>query len=92
MSITRDDVRTIARLARLELSDTEVERFQGELETILEYVARLEALDAGAAAEADPADQPLREDVAAPWPDVEPLHAETPDFEDGFYRVPRTVE
>ena len=92
MPISQDDVRHIARLARLELSDDEAARFQVELSTILEYVAQLDALEAGIATESPPPDQPLRDDVVEPWPDVRPLHDEAPHFEDGFYRVPRVVE
>ena len=92
MSISADDVRHIARLARLDLSEEEEARFRVELSTILEYVAQLDALEAGTAAEPPPPDQPLREDVVEPWPDVRPLHDEAPDFEGGYYRVPRVVE
>ncbi|MFN2421007.1 MAG: Asp-tRNA(Asn)/Glu-tRNA(Gln) amidotransferase subunit GatC [Gemmatimonadota bacterium] len=90
--ISDSDVRHIARLARLELSDDEVARFQVELSTILEYVAQLDTLEAGTAGEPPVADQPLRDDVVETWPDVRPLHDEAPDFEDGYYRVPRVVE
>ncbi len=92
MTISSDDVRAIAHLARLDLSDAEVERFQAELSTILDYVARLSELDAGRAAEPADPDHPLRGDDPEPWPDVAPLHAEAPDFADGFFRVPRVVE
>lgn len=92
MSISADDVRHIARLARLELSNHEVARFQAELSKILEYVAQIEALEAGPAAEPPGADQPLRGDIVETWPDVRPLHDEAPEFVDGTYRVPRVVE
>jgi len=45
MTITPDDVRHIAALARLELSDEEVERFTGELSAIVDYIARMNAVD-----------------------------------------------
>ena len=92
MPISADDVRHIARLARLELSDEEVGRFQAELSKILEYVVQLESLEAGGASEPPPPDQPLRDDIVEPWPDVLPLHDEAPAFVDGTYRVPRVVE
>ena len=85
MTISSDDVRAIAHLARLDLSDAEVERFQAELSTILDYVARLAELDAGRAAEPADPDQPLRGDDPEPWPDVAPLHAEAPDCAQGAY-------
>lgn len=92
MTISAADVRHIARLARLDLTDEEVARFQDELSKILDYVAQLDGLDAGEAAEPPAPDQPLRDDVVEPWPDVRPLHDEAPDFRDGTYRVPRVVE
>ncbi|MDX6479043.1 MAG: hypothetical protein QOG29_1630, partial [Gaiellaceae bacterium] len=44
MSISRDEVLHVARLARLELSDTEVERFQEQLSAILEAVSKVQEL------------------------------------------------
>ena len=75
MTVSPEEVRHIARLARLELSDGEVERFRRELTTILAYVEKLEELEAAPAAEPAEPDQPLRDDVLAPWPDVAALHA-----------------
>jgi len=92
VNVTPDDVRHIARLARLELTDEEVERFRRELSTILAYVEKLEELEAGSAAEPPRPDQPLREDELAEWADLAPLHEAAPHFEAGFFRVPRVIE
>lgn len=92
MSITAADVRHIARLARLDLSDEEVERFVGELSKILDYVAQLEEVETEGSVEPEAPDSPLRPDVTEPWPDVEPLREEAPDFEAGYVEVPRVVE
>lgn len=43
--LTRDDVLKLARLARLHLSDEEVERFQDEITAILGYVEQLQSVD-----------------------------------------------
>jgi len=43
--LTRDDVLKLARLARLDLTDEEVEAFKKELSAILEYVAQLDDAD-----------------------------------------------
>jgi aspartyl-tRNA(Asn)/glutamyl-tRNA(Gln) amidotransferase subunit C len=45
MKITRSEVEKTARLARLELSDAEVERMTSQLDTILNYAAKLDELD-----------------------------------------------
>jgi aspartyl-tRNA(Asn)/glutamyl-tRNA(Gln) amidotransferase subunit C len=43
--LTRDDVLKLARLARLHLSDEEIEQFQAEIGSILEYVEQLQNVD-----------------------------------------------
>ncbi|HVW23384.1 MAG TPA: Asp-tRNA(Asn)/Glu-tRNA(Gln) amidotransferase subunit GatC [Candidatus Saccharimonadales bacterium] len=43
--LTRDDVLKLAQLARLELSDEEIEAFSGELTEILQYVEQLQSVD-----------------------------------------------
>ena len=92
MTVSPEDVRHIARLARLELTDEEVERFRRELSTILAYVEKLEELEAGSAAEPPGPDQPLRVDELVEWGDPARLHEAAPDFEAGFFRVPRVIE
>ena len=92
MTISTDDVRHIAALARLALTDDEVERFQQELSTILDYVAQLDELDAGRAEEPAAPDTPLRADANTPWGDIEALRRQAPDVADGFVRVPRVIE
>jgi aspartyl-tRNA(Asn)/glutamyl-tRNA(Gln) amidotransferase subunit C len=91
MTIGADDVRHIARLARLDLSDDEVERFRRELFAILQYVNRLEELEPGRAAEPEPPDQPLRSDRVVGWPDPAWFLVQAPS-RDGFFLVPRVVE
>jgi aspartyl-tRNA(Asn)/glutamyl-tRNA(Gln) amidotransferase subunit C len=43
--LTRDDVLKLAKLSRLKLSEQEIEKFQGELSEILEYVEKLNSVD-----------------------------------------------
>jgi aspartyl-tRNA(Asn)/glutamyl-tRNA(Gln) amidotransferase subunit C len=43
--LTREDVLKLARLARLELSDDEIERYRDELSDILQYVEQLQSVD-----------------------------------------------
>lgn len=43
--LTREDVLKLARLARLELSEAEIEEFRHELSSILDYVAQLQSVD-----------------------------------------------
>jgi aspartyl-tRNA(Asn)/glutamyl-tRNA(Gln) amidotransferase subunit C len=44
-TLTRDDVLKLARLARLDLTDDEIEKFRVELSSILQYVEQLQAVD-----------------------------------------------
>ena len=91
MAITRDEVLHVARLARLELSDDEVERFREQLSAILEAVSKVSELDLS---DVPPTAHPL--DVANAWAEDEPheclpldeVFANAPDREDDFFRVP----
>ena len=67
------------------------QRLHGELSAILEYVNRLEELEPGRAAEPEPPDQPLREDLVNGWPDPA-WFLEQAVSRDGFFLVPRVIE
>lgn len=45
MALTKDDVKHIAKLARLEMGDAEIEKFQGQLSGILDHAKMLEEID-----------------------------------------------
>lgn len=92
MSVSSDDVRHIASLARLDLTGEEVERFRHELSTILAYVEQLDEVEAGRAADPPAPDQPLRVDEVVPWTDLEALLHAAPDLVARYFRVPRVIE
>ena len=91
MKISKDEVLHVARLARLELTDEEVERFGGQLSAILEAVSKVSELDL---AGVPPTAHPL--EVANAWDEDEPHECLTvdealrnaPDREDGHFRTP----
>jgi aspartyl-tRNA(Asn)/glutamyl-tRNA(Gln) amidotransferase subunit C len=91
MTITREEVRHVARLARLEIPDGEIDRLRGELEAILDAVGKVAELDL---ADVPPTSHPL--DLVNVWADDEPrpsLSAEdaltnAPDAAEGAFRVP----
>jgi aspartyl-tRNA(Asn)/glutamyl-tRNA(Gln) amidotransferase subunit C len=91
MSISREDVLHVARLARLELSDAEVERFQEQLSAILEAVSKVQELDL---ADVPPTSHPLdvvnvwREDEPRPSLPVEEAFANAPARRDDLFEVP----
>ncbi|MDX1610106.1 MAG: Asp-tRNA(Asn)/Glu-tRNA(Gln) amidotransferase subunit GatC [Halofilum sp. (in: g-proteobacteria)] len=95
MSLSPDEVRKIAHLARLEVSDDEVASYAGELSQILELVDRMNAVDtAGITPMAHPqhATQRLRPDEVTEPDQRERFQALAPATERGHYLVPRVVE
>jgi aspartyl-tRNA(Asn)/glutamyl-tRNA(Gln) amidotransferase subunit C len=92
--ITRVDVTHVARLARLALTDDEVERFTVQLEAILEHAAQVSALDTeGVAPTAHPLplSNVLRADEPVPCIPRDEVLASAPAAEDGRFRVPRIL-
>ena len=92
--ISRDDVVHVARLARLDLTDDEVDRFTGQLAAVLEHAADVAALDtAGVAPTAHPLPlaNVLRDDVPRPGLDRAEVLAMAPAAEEGRFRVPRIL-
>ena len=93
MAISRDDVLHVAKLARLALTEEEVDRFGEQLGAILEAVGKVRELDLEGV---PPTSHPL--DLANVWRDDEPRPslplddalANAPDREGGFFRVPPT--
>jgi aspartyl-tRNA(Asn)/glutamyl-tRNA(Gln) amidotransferase subunit C len=92
--IRPEEVREIALLARLDLSDQEIERMTTDLDAILGYVATLKDLDTSAVepmTHAVPFDCPVRADqVGASLPIDEALQ-NAPRREASFFQVPRIV-
>ena len=91
MAISRDEVLHVARLARLELSEDELERFAGQLDAILDAVGKVSELDLSGV---EPTLHPLAlsnvwaEDEPAPSLPVEDALANAPDREGEAFRVP----
>jgi aspartyl-tRNA(Asn)/glutamyl-tRNA(Gln) amidotransferase subunit C len=91
MAISKDEVLHVARLARLELTDEDVERFTEQLSAILEAVAKVSELDL---ADVEPTAHPL--DLVNVWAGDEPRPslavedalANAPEREAGFFKVP----
>ena len=89
--ISRDEVLHVARLARLELDDAEVAKFQAQLSDILEAVSKVSELDLS---DVPPTAHPLAIENA--WAEDEPrpclshdeVFANAPDRDDDYFRVP----
>lgn len=92
--ISPADVAHVARLARLDLTDEEMERFAEQLGAVLEHARDVEALDtAGVPPTAHPLPlrNVLREDVVVPGLDRDEVLAQAPEAESGRFRVPRIL-
>ena len=95
MSLSTDEVRKIARLARLAVDEEEVTSYARELSSILDLVDRMNAVDtAGVTPMAHPqhATQRLRPDAVTEPDDRDRYQRNAPAVERGLYLVPRVVE
>jgi len=93
--ITVDQVRHVARLARLELSPAEEQSLQADLSAILSYVDKLNELDTTAVeptAQVGEAGTPMREDEVTNRPAPEEMLANAPAREDHLFKVPKIIE
>lgn len=93
--ITRADVEHVAALARLALTEDEIEALTRELDVVLEHAEELAALDVDGV---EPTAHPLplvnvlRPDEVRPSLDRDEVLAQAPDAEDGRFRVPRILD
>jgi aspartyl-tRNA(Asn)/glutamyl-tRNA(Gln) amidotransferase subunit C len=91
VEISREEVLHVARLARLALTDEEVERFREQLSAILDAVGKVSELDLeGVPPTSHPLDlvNVLAEDVPRPSLSRDDALANAPDPEGGFFGVP----
>ena len=95
MSVDKDTVRRIARLARLALEEERVQPMVQELNGILAWVEQLKEVDIeGVAPLTNVVEQRLkmREDVVSAGGNADALMANAPGGEDHFFVVPKVVE
>ncbi len=95
MSLTREEVIHIARLARLELTDREIERYQEQLSSILEYADRLKAVDTSQIPPTSsvlPARSRFREDSPIDSLAVDQVLKNAPQSEKNQFKVPPALE
>jgi aspartyl-tRNA(Asn)/glutamyl-tRNA(Gln) amidotransferase subunit C len=89
--LTRDDVAAVAKLARLDLTDEELDAFTGQLASVLEHAEDIEALEID---DVEPTAHPyelhnvLRPDEVRPTVDRDEVLSQAPAAEGGRFRVP----
>jgi aspartyl-tRNA(Asn)/glutamyl-tRNA(Gln) amidotransferase subunit C len=95
MSLTIQQVEHIARLARLQLTDEQKERYRGQLSTILDHIAKLQELDTRRippTVSGSLSEMPLRPDEPRPSLPADALLANAPEIADGQFKVPPVFE
>jgi aspartyl-tRNA(Asn)/glutamyl-tRNA(Gln) amidotransferase subunit C len=93
--LSGEDVRHVAELAKLRLTDAEVEQFAGQLSDILEYAARLQEVDTSSVPPTPyvlELHNVLRVDEPQEGLTNEAALANAPDAEEGFFRVRAVFE
>jgi aspartyl-tRNA(Asn)/glutamyl-tRNA(Gln) amidotransferase subunit C len=93
--MSRAEVEHVARLARLHLTDDELERMRTQLDAILAYIDKLAALDVEGVeptSHAVPLVNVMRDDEARPGLAQSDALANAPDRAGEFFRVPRIIE
>jgi len=95
MALDNQTVHTIARLARLEINDSEVEKFRSEISNILELVEQMQAVDT---TDIEPMTHPfdatlrLRDDEVTQSDQRDKFQAIAPSSENGLYLVPKVID
>ena len=95
MALDRTDVKSIADLARLAISDENIDKYSTELSSILDLVEQMNAVNTdGVQPLAHPTDavQRLRADVVTESNNREKYMANAPAQEEGLFLVPKVVE
>jgi aspartyl-tRNA(Asn)/glutamyl-tRNA(Gln) amidotransferase subunit C len=93
-ALGRQDIAHLARLARLAVTDEELDRFAGQLGAVLDAVAQVQRADVAEVApttHAVPLTNVLRPDVTTPCLPRDVVLAAAPAAEDGRFRVPRIL-
>jgi aspartyl-tRNA(Asn)/glutamyl-tRNA(Gln) amidotransferase subunit C len=94
-TISREEVAHLARLARLAVTDEELDTFAGQLDVILQAVAQVgevAAVDVPPTSHSVPLTNVYRDDVVVPGLTREDALAGAPDTEDHRFRVPRILD
>ncbi len=95
MSVTKEDVAYMANLARLRVTEEEIEQFQSDMNKILDYMELLNQVDTSDVAPLDHVIElppNYRKDEAFPPLDHDEALKNAPDADSDYFRVPRVIE
>ena len=92
--LTVDDVRSVAKLARLALDDAQLQKLGSQLESILAYVNKINEVDTTGVepmAHALPVSNVLRDDTVGPALPLEKVLQNAPEVDGPFFKVPKVI-
>jgi len=92
--LTRDDAAYVARLARIELTEEELDLYAGQLAVVLDHAAQVAAIDTDGVeptAHPLPLQNVLRADEPRPSLDRDIVLGQAPQVEDGRFQVPKIL-
>lgn len=95
MAVSAEDVKQVAHLARLQLGPQEAQSLQADLNRILDYMDKLNALDTSGVKPTShvvPLTNAFGKDEVAPFAATEELLAAAPGRQEGYFRVPPVIE
>jgi aspartyl-tRNA(Asn)/glutamyl-tRNA(Gln) amidotransferase subunit C len=95
MSVTKDDVRKVARLSRIAVPEEKLETLAGELTGIMGWIEQLNEVDIDGVepmTSVVAATLPMREDTVTDGGIQDQVLANAPKSEEGFFVVPKSVE
>jgi aspartyl-tRNA(Asn)/glutamyl-tRNA(Gln) amidotransferase subunit C len=97
MPLTKKQIEHIAKLARLELTEKETQKYGGQLSDVLSYIEQLREVDIDGVeptAQVTGMENVFREDAAEEWDDAERIEAlaQAPELEDGWVKVKRVLD
>jgi aspartyl-tRNA(Asn)/glutamyl-tRNA(Gln) amidotransferase subunit C len=93
--ITLEQVRHVARLARLALGPDEEQRLRADMDEMLAYVEKLGELDTSSVpptTQVGEAGTPMRDDIVTNRPAADEMIANAPSHERGYFKVPKIIE
>lgn len=97
MQLSKEEIQHIAKLARLELTEAELEKYGGQLSAVLNYIDQLKEVDVKGVeptAQVTGLENVLRKDKIKDWDEkeIEEALADAPEREERFIKVKRVIE
>lgn len=97
MQLSKDEIQHIAKLARLDLTEAELEKYNGQLSAVLNYIDQLKEVEVKGVeptAQVTGLENVLRDDKVKDWDEkeIEEALADAPEREERFIKVKRVIE